>query len=191
MDETSSFYVDRDGNTDIVVYQDRVISKGKDAAERDKDEKEWKDGITAGTSDVHRHLKECGATGIQSLLLRDKRPYAWALSAHLGSVEALAKYFDMGSDGGSVHLEKNGTTRRLVFTVVDDAKKKKDKKKAPKKEREPYPAIRIIPTEGTVTGVQGFVRGPGGDFAVADLQAIDRMDSKGGKYEIWVEWKLP
>jgi hypothetical protein len=187
-DETRSFYIEPDGKVDVVIYLDNVHAT--DAEDGPKDLQKWFEKIKSRGGDEVDKLKETGAKRIEVTLIRKTPPYAAVVRATYDSVEAFGRLFDLNREGGegTITLERDGATRRLVFQAKDDGKMVPKKKINADDPSNYYPIWKFIPVGGRITKADGFIVSKDRKSCLLNLPKLDRMGKTREGYRFFIAW---
>ncbi len=189
-DETRSFYIAPDGKVDVVIYQDNVHASDSDKGPQEL--QDWFRKIKSKQSDEAKKLKETGAKDVQVVLVRKTPPYAAVISATYNSVEEFGRLFDLNREGGegTVTLEKEGPTRRLVFQAKDSGKQVPQKKVTADDPGNYDRLWKFIPVEGRITQADGFILSKDKKSCLLNLPKLDGMKKTREGYPFSIRWNV-
>jgi len=187
-DETRSFYISPEGQVDVIIYQDNVHAT--DAEDGPKDLEKWFREIKSREGGDVSKLKETGAKDIKVTVLREVVPYAAVIRAHYDSVEAFGRLFDLNREGkdGTLTLEKQGSSRRLIFQAKDTGKQAPIKKGNADDPANYAPLWKFIPVGGRIDKADGFILSKDKKSCILNLPKLDRMKKMPEGYRFAIEW---
>jgi hypothetical protein len=168
-------YLDPDGSAVWSVLQTDVVSNEKDPAERDREEREFRKRLLGDDPPVAEALRVLGGWKVETIVLRDERPFAVAAKARFPRVDRmLEEYFDRvhPESGVRADLERDEgrTTLRIEITGEGEEAATLD----------PAAALevgdgnlRIHLTRGRFVAAEGFVLEAEGTRAIPVLDGGD------------------
>ena len=189
-DSHFSFYLQPDGKVDGVAFIDNVRSTAETPEARAVEEQEWIDAFRKAESDEIKQLRDSGATGIDTKLLRETAPYAAVVRWTFADIEGLAVSFGAKREEGEFDFHKSGARRMLAFHL----KAPKANKAAGSKSAKPLPlperTIKFVPVGGRLVKTTHCTADAAKSFCVVDFKELYRLDREGKNLDVMIEWEV-
>lgn len=179
---THTLYLDADGSLVWQVLDRDVRSDESDPEKRAAEEREYVEQASLGRHDVAEGLRVLGPNSVDTVMLRDQRPYTTMTTARFPAIDAMARelLYRLGISG-TVDYETSGEEHRLTVCIdltEDDAD--------PPGEGEAVALVedidsyRIFLTDGVFTEAEGFElhdNGRSATIAKLDETALEEGDT--------------
>lgn len=170
-------YLEPDGAAVWSVLQTDVVSNEKDPAERDREEREFRKRLLGENPPIAEALRFLGGWKVETVVLRDERPFALAVKARFPRVDRmLEEYFDRvhPEAGVDADLEREGarTTLTIEISPVEEEGLEGDAVVAALEVGDDN--LRIHLTRGRFVAAEGFMIEGEGRRAVPLLSSGER-----------------
>jgi hypothetical protein len=153
-------YLEPDGAAVWSVLQTDVVSNEKDPAKRDREEREFRKRLLGENPPIAEALRILGGWKVETVVLRDERPFALAVKARFPRVDRmLEEYFDRvhPEAGVDADLDREGarTTLTIEISPVEEEGAEADAAVAALEVGDDN--LRIHLTTGRFVAAKGFV----------------------------------
>lgn len=115
---THTLYLDADGSLTWQVLERNVRSDESDLKKRAAEEREYAEQVSLGRHDVAEGLRVLGPDSVDTVMLRDERPYTAMTTARFSAIDDLARelLYRLGISG-TVDYETSGEEHRLTICI--------------------------------------------------------------------------
>lgn len=164
-------YLEPDGSAVWSVLQTDVVSTEKDPVERDREEREFRKRLLGDDPPVAEALRLVGGWKVETIVLRDERPFALAVKARFPRVDRmLEEYFDRvhPEAGLEADLERDGPRTTLRIEISGEGEESEGLDPAAALEVGDG-NLRIHLTRGRFVAAEGFVLEADGTRAIPVL----------------------
>jgi hypothetical protein len=192
--DNRTFYLHEDGKVDMVMLLDDIHSS--EAGNKGKaEEAGWLSDFKRGATPELERLKEAGATGVKSEVVRDRAPFSAVVSAQFDSVRDLGAFLEISSaDAKSgIELTKNGVARTFSIHIVKEkpASGKTEPESSEETDADRRIIWRFVPLDGKVASAKACLVSEDKSSCLMDLPAIWREQKRGtGAIEVSLSWTV-
>src|SRR5262245_55347033 len=90
-EETHTLYLESDGTVTWTVTESLVRSVDGDITQREAEERDFMADALAGKNEAAERMRKVGAYGVETRVVRSRRPYAVTTEGHFTSLESLLR----------------------------------------------------------------------------------------------------
>lgn len=198
-DELTTFTLNPDGSTDLVVFRSNLHSTEK-GEKGEKELVEYRANFDKQTGGDFRRIRDAGGQVVMTSWVRTRAPFSNVVHAHFPDAAALEKYWTLKDTDNNplitTQFQKDGARRRLTFriTLPED---NEQASAAPADANQLRQALanglsetRFAVTEGAITTAHGFTVASDRQSALLNTGEISDLIRMGqGRTELWLEWE--
>lgn len=198
-DELTTFTLNPDGSTDLVIFRSNLHSTEK-GEKGEKELAEYRANFEKQADGEFRRIQDAGGEIILSSWVRAQAPFSNVIHARFPDTAALEKFWTVKDENNrpliTTRFEKDGKRRRATFQIT--VPEEKDRPPTPTSSAHhvrqalanAISETRLAVTAGSITTARGFTIAEDRQSALMNADEISELIRAGkGEAELWLEWE--